>query len=122
MTNTSKVFVIFLRKTFGKPPFNNQQKNLFLRNCADAGLYLLQANVDSQLPPQEWPLEALAVKMKQYCYLLEDLTAQVLDEQADGDYELLRGYLKRRAVDAFWQKVECLVKCLMSSVKCLVKT
>jgi len=61
--------------------------------------------VDSQLAPPEWPLEALATKMKQYCYLLEDLTAQVLQEQADGDYELLRDYLKRRAVDAFWQKV-----------------
>lgn len=65
----------------------------------------LQANVDSQLPPQEWPLEALAVKLKQYCYLLNDLTAQVLAEQADKDYELLRDYLRRRAVDAFWQKV-----------------
>jgi len=75
---------------------------------------VLQANVDSQLPPQEWPLEALAVKMKQYCYLLEDLTAQVLDEQADGDYELLRGYLKRRAVNAFWQKVECLVSVVLA--------
>ena len=65
----------------------------------------LQANVDSQLSPQEWPLEALAVKLKQYCYLLDDLTAQVLEEQADKDYELLRDYLRRRAVDAFWQKV-----------------
>lgn len=66
----------------------------------------LQANVDSQLPPQEWPLEALAVKLKQYCYLLDDLTAQVLEEQAGKDYELLRDYLRRRAVDAFWQKVQ----------------
>ena len=61
--------------------------------------------MDSKLAPGEWPLEALATKMKQYCYLLEDLTPQVLQEQADGDYELLRSYLKRRAVDAFWQKV-----------------
>ena len=65
----------------------------------------LQANVDSQLPSGEWPLEALATKMKQYCYLLDDLTAQVLEEQADGDYELLRNYLRQRAVNAFWQKV-----------------
>lgn len=67
---------------------------------------ILEANVDSQVPSGEWPLEALATKMQQYCYLLDDLTAQVLEEQADGDYELLRNYLRQRAVDAFWQKVE----------------
>ena len=65
----------------------------------------MQANVDIQLAPEEWPLEPLAIKMKQYCYLLEDLTADVLREQAGGDYELLRKYLRRRAVDAYWQKV-----------------
>ena len=65
----------------------------------------MQANVDVQLAAEEWPLEPLAIKMKQYCYLLEDLTADVLREQAGGDYELLRKYLRRRAVDAYWQKV-----------------
>ena len=68
-------------------------------------VFPLQANVDTQLVPEEWPLEALATKMKQYCYLLEDLTADMLKEQGDGDYELLRKYLRRRAVDAYWQKV-----------------
>ena len=68
----------------------------------------MQANVDIQLAPEEWPLEPLATKMKQYCYLLEDLTADILKEQGGGDYELLRQYLRRRAVDAYWQKVHCI--------------
>lgn len=71
------------------------------RHCCD----LIQANVDIQLAPEQWPLEPLAIKMKQYCYLLEDLTADVLKEQAGGDFELLRKYLRRRAVEAYWQKV-----------------
>lgn len=61
--------------------------------------------MDIQLAPEQWPLEPLAIKMKQYCYLLEDLTADVLKEQAGGDFELLRKYLRRRAVEAYWQKV-----------------
>lgn len=68
----------------------------------------MQANVDTQLVPDEWPLEPLATKMKQYCYLLDDLIADMLKEQAGGDYELLRKYLRRRAVDAYWQKVHAL--------------
>lgn len=67
----------------------------------------MQANVapETASAPNEWPLEALAVKMKQYCYLLEDLTGDILKEQSGGDYEELRGYLRSQAVDAYWQKV-----------------
>lgn len=78
----------------------------------------MQANVDIQLAPEEWPLEPLAIKMKQYCYLLEDLTADVLREQAGGDYELLRKYLRRRAVDAYWQKVLALLPPLLFYLPC----
>ena len=65
----------------------------------------LQANVDTSLLPEEWPLEALAAKMKQYCYLLGDLTGDVLKSEANGDYEALRSYLRKRSVDAYYQKV-----------------
>ena len=57
------------------------------------------------LPVKEWPLEALANKMKQYCYILDDLTPELLAQEADGDYEQLRDYLRQRGVDAYWQKV-----------------
>jgi preprotein translocase subunit SecA len=62
--------------------------------------------VDPTLPPDQWPLEALAGKMRQYCYLLEDVTADVLEAESRGDFEALRAYLRRRGVDAYHQKVE----------------
>ena len=58
------------------------------------------------VPSKEWPLDALAAKMKQYCYLLDDLTPELLmQESNNGDYEALRDYLRQRGVDAYWQKV-----------------
>ena len=66
----------------------------------------VQANVNPTVPPKEWPLDALAAKMKQYCYLLDDLTPELLmQESNNGDYEALRDYLRQRGVDAYWQKV-----------------
>lgn len=65
----------------------------------------VQANVNPTLPPEEWPLDALAAKMKQYCYLLEDLTPELLREECGDDYEELRAYLRQRGTDAYWQKV-----------------
>lgn len=45
--------------------------------------------------------------MQQYCYVLTDLTGELLRAQAgDGDYEALRGYLRGRAREAYYQKVE----------------
>ena len=41
-------------------------------------------------PPEEWPLEALAAKMRQYCYLLSELDADTLKQAANGDYDQLR--------------------------------
>ena len=34
---------------------------------------VLEANVDPVSPPETWNLDGLADKMKQYCYMLEDL-------------------------------------------------
>ena len=67
---------------------------------------LPQANVDPATPSAEWPLEALAGKVKQYCSLLDDLTADSLAAEAGGDYEALRQYLRRRGIQAYYQKVE----------------
>ena len=47
----------------------------------------MQANVNPTLAPKEWNLEALSDKMKQYCYLLDDLTAELLAQEANSDYE-----------------------------------
>ena len=66
---------------------------------------LAQANVNPTLPPKEWPLQQLADKMKQYCYLLSDLEPELLAQEAKGDYEALRDYLRERGVEAYWQKV-----------------
>lgn len=72
--------------------------------------------MDVQLAPEDWPLEPLAIKMKQYCYLLEDLTADMLKEESGGNYDQLRRFLKERAVEAYWQKVGLLFKppCLLA--------
>lgn len=65
----------------------------------------MQANVNPTLPPKEWPLDALAAKMKQYCYLLEDITPELLLQESGGDYEELRAYLRQRGTQAYWAKV-----------------
>ena len=54
----------------------------------------LQANVPASTPPEEWPLDALVAKLRQYCYLMEDLTPEKLAAEARGDYEKMRGYLR----------------------------
>jgi len=65
---------------------------------------IVEANIDVSQPPEEWPLESLAAKMIQYCYLLEGLTEE--DLRAQGGFEEIRTYLRKRAVDAYYQKVE----------------
>ena len=65
-----------------------------------------QANIPPTTPVEEWPLEGLAAKLKQYCYLLGDLTPEgMAAAAAGGDYEALRTYLRQRGVDAFYTKV-----------------
>ena len=71
---------------------------------------LLQANIVPEAPPAAWQLTILAGKMQQYCPMLTDLNGEVLKEQSDGDFEQLRDYLRRRAVEAYWQKVALLAQ------------
>jgi preprotein translocase subunit SecA len=65
---------------------------------------ILEANIPDNVPPEEWPLDALASKMMQYCPQMSDLTAESLQQVAGGDYEKLREYLKKRSVDAYYEK------------------
>jgi preprotein translocase subunit SecA len=64
---------------------------------------VLEANIDPASAEETWNLDGLAGKMKQYCYLLEDLDGDVLRAQ-DG-YEGIRYYLQNKCVEAYQQKV-----------------
>eukprot|EP00897_Mesotaenium_endlicherianum_P003893 jgi/Mesen1/3531/ME000197S02552 len=63
----------------------------------------LTANVNDNVAKEEWPLEALAAKLKQYCYYLEDLTGEVLAGQC-ASYDSLRDYLQERGRQAYLLK------------------
>merc|ERR1712176_1207980 len=63
---------------------------------------VLEANIDPTSPEESWNLDGLAGKMKQYCYMLDELDEQVLRQQ--GGYEGIRMYLQRRCVEAYQQK------------------
>eukprot|EP00884_Botryococcus_braunii_P014936 jgi/Botrbrau1/23443/Bobra.106_1s0004.1 len=67
---------------------------------------IVGANVDAAVPSTEWNLEALAAKMQQYCSLLTDLTPELLQQESGGNYEQLRNYLRKRGVDAYYQKAK----------------
>ena len=67
---------------------------------------ILEANIPSNAPFEEWPMDALANKMKQYCVQMDDLTGEILAEKSNGgDVEALREYLHNRGVEAYKQKV-----------------
>ncbi|GAX74750.1 hypothetical protein CEUSTIGMA_g2197.t1 [Chlamydomonas eustigma] len=68
---------------------------------------ILEANVSKNEEQTEWRLSALAGKLVQYCYLLEGLTGDDLSKAvAEGGYEGLRADMRRRAVNAYYQKVQ----------------
>ena len=58
-----------------------------------SALWLL-AKVVASLPPDQWTLDSLAKKMTQYCYLLEDLTEDMLRQQSGGDLRQAPGRLR----------------------------
>ena len=89
-------------------------------SCLRQVWQLVQANVNPTLSPKEWNLEALSDKMKQYCYLLDDLTADMLSQEANADYEALRDYLRERAVDAYWEKVQQIAHSVSSMSKSIL--
>ncbi|PSC72357.1 translocase subunit chloroplastic [Micractinium conductrix] len=65
---------------------------------------ILEANIPPSTPAEEWPLEPLVAKLRQYCYLLADLTPEGLAAEAAGDYDKMRSYLRRRGLEAYEKK------------------
>lgn len=65
----------------------------------------MQANVDPALPYEQWPLDSLAAKVGQYCFILQNLTADNLREACSGDYEVLRTFLHTQGRLAYEEKV-----------------
>eukprot|EP00850_Spirogloea_muscicola_P005218 SM000023S07674 [mRNA] locus=s23:697023:703298:- [translate_table: standard] len=64
---------------------------------------ILEANVDGARPADEWNFDSLASKLHQYCYMLENVTPQILKEQSTS-YETLREYLRERGRQAYLKK------------------
>ncbi|KAI4349807.1 hypothetical protein L6164_010361 [Bauhinia variegata] len=64
---------------------------------------ILEANIGSDAPKDSWDLEKLIAKIQQYCYLLNDLTPDLLTSNCS-DYEGLRNYLRLRGREAYLQK------------------
>ncbi|KAJ9696830.1 hypothetical protein PVL29_008840 [Vitis rotundifolia] len=64
---------------------------------------ILEANIGSDAPKESWDLEKLIVKLQQYCYLLNDLTPDLLATKSSS-YEDLRDYLHLRGREAYLQK------------------
>nr|KJB49715.1 hypothetical protein B456_008G134600 [Gossypium raimondii] len=64
---------------------------------------ILEANIGSDAPKESWDLEKLIAKVQQYCYLLNDLTPDLLRSECSS-YEELQDYLCRRGREAYLQK------------------
>ncbi|CAN1236396.1 Protein translocase subunit SECA1, chloroplastic [Linum grandiflorum] len=62
-----------------------------------------RANIGSDAPSESWDLEKLIAKVQQYCYLLNDLTPDLLRSQCSS-YAELRDYLRLRGREAYLQK------------------
>jgi preprotein translocase subunit SecA len=59
-------------------------------------------------PIIEWPLNKLAYKIRQFCYLMDDLTVEFLEDHCVGNepLESLKAYLRRSGVEAYIRKRE----------------
>ncbi|MFS7976397.1 putative secA, preprotein cross-linking [Helianthus anomalus] len=64
---------------------------------------ILEANIGSDAPKENWDFEKLIAKLQQYCYLLNDLTPDLLVSKSS-TYENLRNYLRLRGREAYLQK------------------
>ncbi|MCO5561757.1 hypothetical protein L7F22_015380 [Adiantum nelumboides] len=64
---------------------------------------ILEANIDLSLPKEEWNFEGLVAKIQQYCYLLNDMTAEEVSGKSS-DFETLREHLRLRGREAYLQK------------------
>uniref|UniRef100_A0A2P2LNL9 Protein translocase subunit SecA n=1 Tax=Rhizophora mucronata TaxID=61149 RepID=A0A2P2LNL9_RHIMU len=66
---------------------------------------ILEANIGPDAPRENWDLEKLIAKLQQYCYLLSDLTPDLLRSKSSS-YEELQDDLRLRGHDAYLQKRE----------------
>ncbi|XP_024018155.1 protein translocase subunit SECA1, chloroplastic [Morus notabilis] len=66
---------------------------------------ILEANVGADAPKESWDLEKLIAKLQQYCYLLDDLTPDLLRSKGSS-YVELQDYLRLRGRQAYLQKRE----------------
>ncbi|XP_039847422.1 protein translocase subunit SECA1, chloroplastic-like isoform X3 [Panicum virgatum] len=70
---------------------------------------ILEANIGPDTLKENWDLSKLIAKLQQYCYLLDDLTPELLESKTSS-YEDLRGYLRKRGREAYFQKAEIVEK------------
>lgn len=70
---------------------------------------ILEANIGSDAPRENWDLEKLIAKLQQYCYLLDDLSPDLVASKASS-YEELRDYLHFRGREAYLQKRDIVEK------------
>ncbi|CAL9232765.1 unnamed protein product [Arabidopsis halleri] len=70
---------------------------------------ILEANIGPETPKESWDFEKLIAKVQQYCYLLNDLTPDLLKSQGSS-YEGLQDYLRARGREAYLQKREIVEK------------
>lgn len=66
---------------------------------------ILEANIGPDAPKESWDLEKLIAKLQQYCYLLDDLTPDLLKSKGSS-YEELQDYLHLRGREAYLKKGE----------------
>nr|XP_043636998.1 protein translocase subunit SECA1, chloroplastic [Erigeron canadensis] len=64
---------------------------------------ILEANIGSDAPKENWDFEKLIAKIQQYCYLLNDLTPDLLASKC-ATYEDLRNYLRVCGREAYLKK------------------
>ncbi|RLM91694.1 protein translocase subunit SECA1, chloroplastic [Panicum miliaceum] len=70
---------------------------------------ILEANIGPDTPKENWDLSKLIAKLQQYCYLLDDLTPELLESKSSR-YEDLQEYLRKRGREAYFQKAEIVEK------------
>ncbi|KAJ6790910.1 protein translocase subunit SECA1, chloroplastic [Iris pallida] len=70
---------------------------------------ILEANIGLDVPKESWDLNKLIAKLQQYCYLLSDLTPELLQSKCSS-YEELKEYLRYRGREAYFQKTEIVEK------------
>lgn len=63
-----------------------------------------QANVPEAQEASAWNLDGLAAKVGQYCFILQNLTGDVLRRECGDDYEKLRDFLHEQGAAAYQEK------------------